>query len=100
MTWIQKSFLTIACLSLVLMMSVTILGDHGVRELRQLRGRLQGIVIENEKLAQENKVLASTVDRLKHDPDYIEDMARQTLKLVRKGDIVIEVSPADGKRRK
>lgn len=100
MTWIQKSFLTAACLSLVLMISVTILGDHGVRDLRKLRGRLQEIVVENEKLAQENKLLAGRVDRLKNDPDYIEDMARQTLKLVRKGDIVVEVNPVDGKRRK
>lgn len=99
MTWLQKLVLVGAVGALVFMGRVTYLGDHGVKDLMQLRVRLHEIVAENEKIAQDNKWLAVTVDRLKNDPAYIEDMARQTLKFVRKGDIVIEMANDDAQGR-
>jgi cell division protein FtsB len=95
MSWIQKTLLASSCMVIGLMVWVTFFGDHGIEDLTHLRQRLHEIVSENQKILQDNKLLAATVDRLKHDPDYIEDMARQTLKLVRKGDIIIEVIPSE-----
>ena len=42
--------------------------------------------------------LATEVDRLRTDPDYIEQIARDKLGLVKPGDRVLKLAPASGTR--
>ena len=50
------------------------------------------------RLRVETARLTADVDRLRTDPDYIEQIARDKLGLVRPGDRVLKLPPASGSR--
>jgi cell division protein FtsB len=83
--WIIGS-MALVLLNLLLL---TVFGDNGVVELSRLRIRQQTLVHQNETLARENVNLYHTIDRLKHDLVYIENVARNELGMVGKNDLIL-----------
>ena len=53
------------------------------RELRALERNLDALRAEREKLTR-------TVDRLRHDPAYLEQLAREDMGMVREGETVLK----------
>ena len=53
------------------------------RELRALERNLDALRTEREKLTR-------TVDRLRHDPAYLEKLAREDMGMVREGETVLK----------
>ncbi len=66
-----------------------VFGDNGFMELSGLKEKKQLAVRRNETLADENVHLYRIIQRLKHDPAYIESVARNELGMVGKNDLVI-----------
>jgi cell division protein FtsB len=83
---------------LVNLLLLTVFGDNGLVELSRLRARQQALAEQNETLARENVSLYHTIDRLKHDPVYLESVARNELGMVGKNDLVIIRSTGAGQR--
>ena len=48
------------------------------------------LVEENKKLARENQAISVEIDRLKHDPLYIESIARQELGMIGEDEIILK----------
>ena len=63
----------------------TILGDVRPEEF---------LVEENEKLTRENQAISIEIDRLKHDLDYIESIARQELGMIGENEIILKPQTA------
>ena len=56
----------------------------------QMRRDMQGVEREVQALRAKQAELTRTVDRLRHDPLYIEKLAREEMGMVREGETVLK----------
>jgi len=87
---LKKAFLILGLGLFLLLMFLP--GFSKVQELRDknrdLEGRLKDLSVENSLLEEELK-------RLEHDPVYQEQVARERMGVVRKGEIPVKVIPVE-----
>jgi cell division protein FtsB len=69
---------------------VALFGDNGLVELRRLRRTQQGIVADNKALAGENLKMYRSIDRLQSDSDFIENIARHELGMIRSNELIFK----------
>ena len=67
------------------------LGQGGMLRLREMRTHAEGMMMENHRLAIENRKFAEEIKQLREDPEKIEKIAREELQLVTPGDLVLIV---------
>ncbi|RJP43660.1 MAG: septum formation initiator family protein [Desulfobacteraceae bacterium] len=70
-------------------------GDGGWRELDAKQRELADIKDENQQIENENIRIYRKIDRLKNDPEYIENTARQELKLIGEDEIVFTIKQSE-----
>jgi cell division protein FtsB len=63
-----------------------------------MRDHAQQLEVEIQDLQRMTKALRGDIDRLEHDPVKIEQLARERLGYVRKGETVYQVIPDSQKR--
>ena len=90
MTKKQNILLSISILSLLALLFFIIVSEHGLADLRFLKKERNKLVEENQKLTRENQAISVEIDRLKHDPAYIESIARQELGMIGKDEIILK----------
>ena len=73
-----------------ILMLVVILGDKGWVELRQQQHTHQALIKGNSILTQENSRMYDTVDRLQNDSEYIENIARRELGMIRSNELIFK----------
>lgn len=78
-----------AAVLLLVLMLFTVFGDNGLVALSRMRSREHAMAGKNETLARENVDLYRIIGRLKHDPHYIEHVARHELGMVGKDDLIV-----------
>jgi cell division protein FtsB len=83
-------FLTLAIVALLIFLMFVIYGKKGLMDVHALRQQRDRLVKKNEILNRENLVLYREIDRLKHDPIYIETIARQELGLIGKDELIFK----------
>lgn len=76
----------------VAMLLLAVFNDKGALQVRSQAQKLSAIEAEIQKLDAENAELTTDIQRLRSDPATIEKFAREELKLVKPGEIVL-VSP-------
>lgn len=87
---LRQKIMVVGTLAIMLnLMLWIVFGDNGWVELSRLKEEKQVVVEQNETLAAENVDLYRIIQRLKHDPVYIESVARNELGMVGKEDVVI-----------
>ena len=59
-------------------------------DLRSLKQQRAGLVLENKRLTQENIAISIEIDRLRHDPAYIESIARHELGMIGENEIILK----------
>jgi len=98
----RKKFETVwlpaGCVALILaLLLLGLAGDNGYLERRSQHRQIQQLTSEIENLRQENLQLGQTIKDLRSDPDAIEAVARERLRLGRPGEVIITLSeePAD-----
>lgn len=72
---------------------LTLLGVWGASEalrIREIRRQIEAVEREIATFRTQAARLAETVDRLRHDPAYIEKLAREEHGLVRAGETVLK----------
>lgn len=81
-------------LTVGLAMAAVILFSHrGLYNIYRFRHERLRLEQENTRLAAENESLARTIDRLYHDPVFIQDRIRQELNFVKKNEIIFQFPP-------
>ena len=65
-------------------------------DLRLLKQEKAKLVQENNRLTKENLAISIEIDRLKHDPAYIENIARHELGMIGENEIILKSkNPSD-----
>lgn len=90
MTKNQSILLSISILVLTALLFFIIVSEHGLLDLRLLKQEKAKLVQENKRLAQENLGISIEIDRLKHDPAYVESIARNELGMIGENEIIIK----------
>jgi len=67
-------------------------GDQGFIELQELRSEYRQLYAQSKSLEQENVNLHRLIERLKHDPKYVERIARTELGMIRANEMIIQFS--------
>ena len=93
----QKILLAIAVAAVSIMFFMIVFGDNGLADLRLLKNKSRQLDVRNAQIAAENLELHRKIDRLKNDPAYIENIARQELGMVAPDEVIIK--PGSGKRQ-
>lgn len=81
------------CFALLILcgyMALIIVGDKGLRDLNAAKQKLSILKAENEVLQQKNVELHRKIKRMKEDPEFIENTAREKLKMIGKDEIVFK----------
>ena len=90
MTKKQSVLLSIAVLVLVSLLFFIIFGEHGLIDLNSLKNERTQLTEKTEQLTLKNHSLSVEIDRLKHDPKYIENVARQELGMVGEDELILK----------
>jgi len=69
------------------------LSDSGVLTLLRLKKTKSNLQEQVRILQRQQTELQATIDKLKNDPDYIEKLARERLKLTKKGETIYLMLP-------
>jgi len=83
----------IALIMGVTMVLVILFSQHGFYNVFRFRQDWQRLDQENTRLAAENARLARSIDRLQHDPEYIQDRIRQDLNFVKHNELIFQFPP-------
>jgi cell division protein FtsB len=86
----QSILLSISILFLIALFFFIIVSEHGLLDLRLLKLEKAKLVLENRRLTQENLAISIEIDRLKHDPAYIENIARHELGMIGENEIILK----------
>jgi cell division protein FtsB len=75
-------------LAIFLVLWILIGPKRSALHLLKTKKQLAQIQAENKRLEEENKVLRQEIDRLKHDPTYLEEKARKEYGLLKKNEMI------------
>jgi cell division protein FtsB len=90
MTRKQSISISIAVFLLFSLLFFIIFSEHGLVDLNMLKKERDQLVEKNEILRNENLILSAEIDRLQHDPKYIESIARQELGMVGQDELILK----------
>lgn len=91
MTKNQSILLSISILFLIALFFFIIVSEHGLLDLRSLKLEKAKLVLETKRLTKENLAISIEIDRLKHDPAYIENIARHELGMIGENEIILKL---------
>ena len=69
-------------------LQVILFGENGYLELLRLRSAHQKLKHTQARLTQQNLQLYRSIDRLKNDPVFVENIARQELGMIRSDEMI------------
>ena len=80
----------IAVLALVVAAGLAVYGGSGVLRVRAMQQEIDQLERELATLRAQTEKLTATIDKLRHDPAYIEKLAREDLGYVKEGETVLK----------
>ena len=83
----------VIALSVLALIVLGIIFTPGYVKIRKLAGLLKAQEEQIKEVKQNNKRLEEELAKLKHDPLYLEKVAREKLGVVRKGEVIYKVLP-------
>ena len=94
----KRKFPALLIISAAVVISFTLsffFGQSGIIRLRELNSEYERVLMENHRLAIENKKVAEEIKRLRHDPALVEKIAREELQYVSPQDTVLIVPDSE-----
>ena len=73
----------------VAMLLLAVINDKGAVQVHAQAKKLEALEAEVSKLSAENSALSSEIQKLRTDPTTIEKFAREELKLVKPGEVIL-----------
>jgi cell division protein FtsB len=86
---IVRIALVVFCLLTVAMLLLAVFNDKGLLQVHAQSKKLAATESEIHRLDAENKQLTEEIQALRSDPNTIEKLAREELKLVKPGEVVL-----------
>ena len=83
---------------LVIVLIILIIFLPGYTKLQELKERNRDLESKISKIKLENALLKNEILRIQQDPVYQEEIVREKLGVVRKGEVVYKIEPEDNKR--
>lgn len=83
--------IALTILSLFSMLLFIAFGENGFVDLNLLKMERDSLLKKNEELVKKNLSLYREIERLKNDPKYVENVARQELGVIGKDEIIFKV---------
>jgi cell division protein FtsB len=87
----HKILLSLSILIIFPLLLFIIFGDNGLVDLNQLKKERNRLIEKNNKITMNNLSLYHEIDRLKHDPKYIEDIVRRELGFIGKDEVIFKL---------
>jgi len=87
----QKILLGFVIAALFSLLLFIMFGENGVVDLHMLKIKRDNLLKRNAVLSQENLSLYREIERLRNDPKYVENVARQELGLIGKDEVIFKV---------
>lgn len=91
MTTKQNILLAFIILALFSLLLFIIFGENGLADLRLLKMERNNLLQKNAELTKENLLLSREIERLKSDPEFLENVARQELGVVGKDELIFKL---------
>ncbi len=88
----QQILLSLIILVLFSLLWFVMFGDNGLADLKVMKNERDTLVERNAELTRGNLSLYREIDRLKNDPEYIENTARQELGLIGKDEMIFKIN--------
>ena len=76
----------------VAMILLAVFDERGALAVQQRRQELEQLKIDVETETKENELMRQQIDELRHDPRAIEKKAREDFKMVKPGEILIDLT--------
>ena len=89
----KNILLVLAIVAMCLRLLVIVIGENGISDLYRLKKQKENLSQKNDELKKENITYYREIERLKHDPRYVEDVARKELGVIGKDEVIIKVKP-------
>ena len=86
----QKKYLAYLIIFVSAMVVFGVFGVRGLMNIYYLRGEREKVRTVNARLSEENRRLAEQINRLRHNKEEVEKIAREELGLAKKGEIVYQ----------
>ncbi len=86
----QTIFLALTILLLSSLLLFIVFDDNGLIDLNRLKTERNNLLQKNEALKQENLSLYREIERLRNDPKYVENVARQELGVIGKDEVILK----------
>ena len=99
MTKTQSILISIAIIMIGALLFFIIVSEHGLVDLIYLKQERGKLVKKNERFNQENLSISIEIDRLKHDPEYIENVARKELGMIGVDEIILKPQINQGSKK-
>ena len=91
MSFKKNIMLVLAIMTMFLMLLFMVFGENSLTDLYQLKIKKDSLSKNNDALKKENLSLYREIERLKNDPEYVEDVARKELGVIGKDEVIIKV---------
>lgn len=93
-----KNLISVWLLVIILvMLGYAVFGNRGVIRILQAEKQREELQQRLDLLQQEQKQLREEIERLQHDKDYWEQLAREKLGLVREGELIYHLPSKEEK---
>lgn len=86
-----KSLFVITGIALGIVLLLVYFAPYGLRNYLLLREQLNQVSSELDELTTKNQELTDEITLLKNDANYVEKIARQKLKMLKKNEIIFEI---------
>ncbi len=99
MTKTHSILVSIAIILIAALFFFIIVSEHGLVDLIFLKQEQKKMVKKSERLNQKNLSISIEIDRLKHDPEYIENVARKELGMIGEDEVILKPQSHLGQKK-
>jgi cell division protein FtsB len=94
----HRVVISLGSLVLVALLFFIVFSERGLADLSWLRKEKKALLRQNSRVAAENEAISIEIDRLKNDPDYIEQVARRELGMIGRDEMIVKPESASRKK--
>jgi cell division protein FtsB len=94
----HRVIISLGGLILVALLFFIVFSERGLADLNWLRKEKRVLLERNASVSATNEELSMEIDRLKNDPDYIEQIARRELGMIGREEMIIKSRDSAGKK--
>lgn len=84
---------------IALLLLWVIFSPYGLMKYKSIRGELQALNLENQELKAKNDTLREEIARIKKDPQYLEEVARNELGFLKRNELLFQFEQKKSKKR-